>query len=309
MPTTQPIGLWTVEMDEVRFIATSVEETGGNRIVRRERPYRDGAKLDDTGSKPRSWRVETVWNNTFEEDGVQAGIVWWRDELERFLVSARAHETGDLQLATVGRVRARLEDYSYKEANEYPDTAWVSVLFVEDNEDSVDGTALGVFRPRAAMQAAADQTVFSLELFGSFSQFVEDLENACTALEEAIAWPGEMVQDVDQKAARVVRCVEGIERQFFRTADFGTERLSDPESWAAWRQMRLTADLAARAIEDKSSGVGKVVSIVLDTAMSIFDAAAKYAQDPQQLMDLNSDVEDFLLVPIGTTLRIFQKTT
>ena len=32
-----------------------IEEEGGNRLVERERPNRDGAKIDDTGSKAKRW--------------------------------------------------------------------------------------------------------------------------------------------------------------------------------------------------------------------------------------------------------------
>lgn len=307
MAPTKPLGKFTVSADEIYFVPTSITEEGGNRIVEREMPYVDGADCDDTGAKAERWTVEMDFDNSLIDEGLPEGITLYNDELNKLLRAFSIHEVGDLQLPTRGVVRARASTYTYTENDQLLEHAKVRAVFVRDNEQRVNAGLLGMATTRSTMKTRADETVFSLSQLGSISEFVEQFEDACSALSDAIAAPGEMVQDVDQKVAAVVRAVENVERQIIISTGFYTERLSDPESWAAWNQMRNVSDLACRALADKTSGVGKVVSIVTDLATTIFSVATKYAQDPQQLMDLNSDVEDFLVIPAKTVLRIFDR--
>jgi len=248
-----------------------------------------------------------VWQNSIEEDGVPTDLVFYPDQLNLMCASADQHETGDLQLPTRGQIRCRLASYSRVEDDAVKEFARVTFVFVQDNEDAVDSVLLSAPSARSSIKQKAEETVFSVEMAGSFSQFVENLESASSDLQDAIAAPGEAVDDIDQKAARCVRACENVERQIIVTAGFATERLSDPESFAALRQLRDTQDIASRAVNERSSGVGKILSIVADSTMSIFDIAVKYGQDPARLMDLNSAIEDFLAIPAMTSVRIFRK--
>jgi prophage DNA circulation protein len=301
-----PPSKWTVSGEEIVFIAVNIQEEGGNRIVERERPYRDGAKLDDTGSKARRWTVETVWQNTLEEDDVPVDPPFYPDRLNLMLSSADMHETGDLQLPTRSKIRCRLQSYRRTEDDTVKEMARVTFVFVQDNEDAVDVGVLQYPSAGASVRTMADATVFSLESRGSVLDAITEFEDAVDDLNDAIAAPGELVQDVDQKAARVVRACESVERQVIVTGNFATERL-DPMSHAALRQLRTMADLAARAANDRRNGLGKIVTVMVETQMSIFDVAVKYGKDPQQLMSWNSHVENFLVIPARTQLRMFQK--
>jgi len=307
MDVKLPPAKWTVSGDEIYFIATSVSEDGGNRIVERERPYRDGAKLDDTGSRPRRWTVSTLWENTLTEDNFPPAIVLYPDQLNLMCASADQHETGDLQLPTRGKIRCRLQSYSRVEDDLVKGCAKVQFVFIQDNEDAIGTSLLSAPSARASIRQVVDGCVNSFEMAGSFSQFIESLESASQDLQEAIAAPGEALDDVDTKASRVIRACENIERQAVVSAGFATDHLSDPESYAAWRQLRSTNDVASRAMNEKHSGIGKIASIVTTATVSIFDIAVKYGQDPARLMDLNSAIEDFLVIPTMTLVRIFAK--
>lgn len=302
-----PPSKWTVSGEEIVFIAINIQEEGGNRLVERERPYRDGAKVDDTGSKAKRWTVETIWENSIEEDDVPADPPLYPDRLDLMLASADMHETGDLQLPTRSRIRCRLQSYRRTEDDTVKQMARVSFTFIQDNEDSVDVGVLQSPSAGATVRTVADETVFSMESLGGMAEFISELEDATDNLNDAIAAPGEQIQDIDQKAARVVRACESVERQVITTANFATERLSDPESHAALRQLRTVSDVAARAANDRRHGLGKIVTITLEASMSIFDVAVKYGKDPAQLMNWNSHVENFLVIPARTTLRVFEK--
>jgi hypothetical protein len=58
-----PVASFAVRGDPIYFAVESIEEDGGNRIVRRRRPYRDGAKLDDTGSNEKVFTLTARAND------------------------------------------------------------------------------------------------------------------------------------------------------------------------------------------------------------------------------------------------------
>src|SRR5689334_5238078 len=94
---------WTVQGDTIVFPVADIEEDGGNRIVRRRRPYRNGAKLDDTGSNEKVWRVTVVLENSIEEDGLDPNRPLYPFVANALVSSFDLHDTGDLVLSTRGK--------------------------------------------------------------------------------------------------------------------------------------------------------------------------------------------------------------
>ena len=137
-----PSASWSVGTQvALVFPVTEITEEGGNRIVLRERPYRDGAKVDDIGSKAKSWSLKAIFENTINEGLIQNGQPLYPGVLNELIRSFDQHETGDLIVPTVGKVRARAQSYVRTERNDERDYATVEFKFVQDNEDAIDATS------------------------------------------------------------------------------------------------------------------------------------------------------------------------
>jgi prophage DNA circulation protein len=299
------VASWTVRGDTVYFAVIDIDEQGGNRIVRRPRPYRDGSKLDDTGSKEKEWDVVAIFNNDVDEDGLPTDRPAYPNSVNVMIDSADLHDTGTLGLPNRGAIRARLETYRRSEKAELRDTAMVTFHFVGDNEDNVDAQSFTTPHVGSSARQIVAETVFSSESLGGFTKFLADLEDAADKLQDAMAAPGEAVQDVDQKAARVVRLVDSVERQFTVSGQLARDLLTDPDSWATWRQLHVLKDTSMRAVDQKSA-LGRVITISFETTRSLFDIAAEIAQDPASLLDLNTQLDNALRIPAGTIVRVFE---
>src|SRR5262245_15019791 len=88
----------------LKFPVSSIQESGGNRIVERNRPYRNGAKLDDVGSNATKWTIEAVFENSIMEGekGLDQNVLLYPNVLNAVLDSFRIHGTGDLVIPTRG---------------------------------------------------------------------------------------------------------------------------------------------------------------------------------------------------------------
>jgi len=300
------VASWTILGDEIRFPVLTIGEEGGLRVVRRQRPYRKGAKLDSTGPKEIAWDVDTIWSNVIEEPDLKQGNVLYPARLHAMLATVDLDQTGTLVLPTRGPIRCKLETYHRQESFEERDTARVRFTFVEDNEDKVDANSFQAPSVRATIRRGVDETNFSLESTGSFSDLMRQMEDAADQLQDAIAAPGELVQDVDQKAARFIRIVDNVVNQFNVSEQFGRDRLNDPESHAAYRQAMILKDRAATAVDEKTSSLPRIVNFITTHTVSIFDIAVELGQDPSQLMDLNNRIEDFLAIEVGVPVRVFE---
>lgn len=307
-----PVGSWTLGKGRPTyyFAVLDINENGGNRLVRRRRPFRKGAKIDSTGPNEKVWAITICFHNSIDEQGLQnpTGQLYYPGILNELLASFDIDETGDLTLPTRGIVRARVETYSRREEFSQRDYAVLTVTWVQDNEDAIDASSFKNPTVRATMPGSVQETIFGMESLGGFSKFLADLEDAATQVQDAIAAPGEAIADVDQKAQRVVRLASDVENQFLVSAQFGRDMLTNPDSWATIRQLRILQDRTSRAVTEKSSPIAPIVTAVLQSNQSIFDLAVQLAQDPTDLAAINGHLEDLLFIPAGTVVNIFQST-
>ncbi len=227
--------------------------------------------------------------------------VLYPNRLHSMLETVGLDQTGTLVLPTRGPIRCRLVSYSRVESKDVRDCALVTFMFEEDNEDKVDANSFQTPSVRATVRRATDETVFSMNQQGVLAQF----EDLATSLEEAIAAPGELVQDVDQKAARFVRAIDGVVRQFTITGEFGRDRLTDPESHAAVRQAAILTDRIYAAFHEKNAALPAIITIAKDRVVSLFDVATELAQDPSALLNINNRLEDALWIEPGTLINVF----
>lgn len=304
------IASWTVGGVRIRFAVLSITDTQGNRIVDHERPYREGAKLDDTGGQARQWTFETVWNASVIEDGIDDnGRPLFPDMLRVLQLSFDTHETGDLIVPGVGEVRARALTCSSKEEFGQIDHAEATLVFKQDNEEALDRALLRPPSARATVRRTAEQTTFTAQrnavwgkqLSGSKGQL--SLIQAAEALQDLMLAPGRSVQAVEARArrnrtdiARLIRVQHDIDGQF-----------TSPRGSAAERQLVTLQDRQAQAAGERSRGRPSTVPFVVDVEVtSIYEIAARFDQDAQELIELNdSRIEDPFELRRGTPILVF----
>lgn len=303
-----PPGSWKVgSKKEIVFPIETISESGGNRIVARERPYRDGAKLDDVGSSPKCWRFDCTFNNTLKE-GNSEGLPLYPDVLNELIRSFDEHETGDLVVPTVGKVRARAKSYTRAESYEQRDSAKVTFEFEHDNEDKVDATAFNLPTVRATVVLQAAATTFSAESDASFDATLADLNEFAAGLEAIASFPSDVLGDLDTQAGIVAAAADRVAKAFTSKSNNPKEKarsmLSDPDGSVTQRKLLQLQDTAWRARAELRDNSPPVVRQVFETAFTIFDVAARLGQDASKLIELNPGL-DPLFIPAGTVVRVF----
>lgn len=303
-----PTASWRVGDDApIFFPVEDISEEGGNRIVEHERPFRNGAKLDDTGSKARRWTFAVHFNNTFDE-GVQNGVPLYPNTLRRMLRSFDQHETGNLCLPTVGIVRARASSYKRVETTAERDTATVELTFVEDNEDALDRAALNPPGVVATLVKLSEQTVFSAQKQGLWNEDMLSLTEFASEIEGLLLAPGRATADL----GAVVRSHRNAIQ---RIIDAGTTVAMDvgglfaePRGSETQRQLRTMLDREARAEDERTSSRPRTKSFVVDVEQtSIYEISARLNQDVEELMELNaSRIEDPFYLTRGEVLRVYE---
>lgn len=303
---------YTVAGFKFAFPVVSIREDGGNRLVERERPYRDGAKLDDTGSKARRWTLEAIFENTINEDGMRAaneGRALYPDTVN-YLIFAfdNLHETGDLVVPTIGVQRVRASSYSRLEAADVRDYARVSFTFVEDNEDSVGFRDLKFPSASANAQRLSTTSDFDMQSQGAYDETAQSLGQTLTELQVLANSPGEAAQDIEQQARRVIRMSQTVERTFSQPAKDGRELFKDPENSRGPRKLTQQKDMARRSIIESRKGRPQILTIVFSTDMTMFRISAVVEQDVQDLLDINADLNPFY-IPKNTSVRVYATET
>jgi hypothetical protein len=302
-----PTASWRVGDGEPLFFpVVDVSESGGNRIVQHQRPHRNGAKLEDTGSKARSWSVTAVFNNSIQE-GVQNGVPLYPQRLRQILRSFDVHETGTLVLPTVGKVRARAETYERKESPEQQDSAEFTCTWIEDNEEGLDRAAMNPPSVVATLRKLSEQTVNTLDAKGipkhglSLTEFAAEVEGLLLA-------PGRSVSDLGAVIRSHRRALQRMIDAATTAADEGGGLFSEPRGSEAQRQLRILLDREAAAEDERVSSRPRTKAFVVDVEeTSLFEIAARLDQDAEELMDLNeARVSDPFYLTRGEVIRVFE---
>lgn len=304
-----PSASWQVGANKpLVFPALEIQEEGGNRIVQRERPYRDGAKIDDIGSRAKCWTFRAYFENSIDEGARQNGMPLYPDVLNALIRSFDLHETGDLIVPTVGKVRARAQSYVRVERNEERDTASLELKFIQDNEDKVDATAFAPPTVKASMNVLKESAVFSAHSDGIYSLNLADLNEFAQGLIEIANFPGTFLADVDSKAGIVVGATNRVLNAFTSKSNNPKTKaramLSDPDASVTARKLTALQDTSARAVAELRENQPAIIRILLDRPFNIFDIAVQYGQDVNQLIAINSEWDPFA-IPAGATIRIF----
>jgi prophage DNA circulation protein len=291
----------------VEFPITDFTQTGGNRIVLHERPFRDGARLDDTGSKPRAWSFTAHFSNRIQEPGVSSAIPLYPQILRQLIRSFDEHETGDLILPPVGKVRARAGDYTWNETPDDDDAATLTLTFTEDNEDALDRAVLNLPGVTATIFKLAEQTTFTAQKNGSWNDDLVSLTEVCAEIEGLMLAPGRGVADLGAVIRAHRRALQGL-GETTATVLGQEDRLSEPRASDTHRQVRTMMDREAQAEEERTQSRPRTKAFLIDVERtSIFEVAARFDQDAEELLDLNgARIEDPFLLVRGDVIRIFE---
>lgn len=293
----------------LKFPVVSIQESGGNRIVERNRPYRNGAKLDDVGSNATKWTIEAVFENSLMdgEEGLDQNQALYPNVLNAVLESFRIHGTGDLVIPTRGKVRARAESYTRVENEASRDYAKLSLCFVEDNEDNVDAQKFSQRTANGSARRLTETTEFDAQSEGKWNTSLADLREFGSELEAFATFPSTTRNDLDNQAAIVGETVNSI----FRTSeqaerDNGFDALLDPETSRSQRKLEETRDLAGRSRLNPRNGRNRLVPFLVERSTDLFTLAAQLGQSVTDLLDVNPAL-DATYVVSGTVVRIFEE--
>ncbi len=302
-----PIASWAVGSQKFVFPVTAIQEDGGNRVVVRKRAYRDGAKLDDTGSNEKRWVLTAVFSASIIEPGLEENgdLPLYPDVLNALIDSFDTHETGDLVVPTRGPVRARIERYSRIEKVDEEDYAGLSLTFIEDNEDNVDARSFSQSSVNANARLLADETTFSAQSDGAWDGSLQDLNELAAQLEGLANAPGDILRDLDQQAGMVIGAANRATRAFSRSGVEGRDLFLDPDSSTTQRKLEQTKEIAGRTRIESRKGRPALVTVVFEEDQSLLNIAAMLNQNFADLLEVNSQLENPLHVPAGEIVRVF----
>lgn len=297
---------------KVGFPVQKVRQEGANRVIERERPYRPGAKLDDTGSKAIRWTFEAIFHNSIEEPGLAAfnsQVNLYPDILNELIAIFDRGETGDLVVPTIGRVRAKAFTYSRIEDVNLFDGAAVSLVFVEDNEDNVNARSITAPTINAQGNRMAAKTTFDAESVAISGNGLASLRTAASQLQTAINAPGDTLDDVRTQANTVRHSIEQVEGAFTNANQEGRDLLLDPTSNDTVRALNDLNDTAARATNQPRRGRPIIITVVARRPTTLQAVSTAFRQNYSDLLSINPQIPNPLFLPTDTLIKIFANDT
>lgn len=284
-----------------------VTENGKKRLCIRRRPYRRGAKIDDTGAEAFEWELQTIWHNDSTEPGIPAAA--YPDEVDKLLETFTIDEPGTLRLPTRGPIRCRFSTYRRTESADARDSARVTLYFLEDNEDDEAQLAFSSISARAVTSSLLEAAQFGLDNAGADSFDTSAFAEFASGLEEMANAPGEFVDNLDAQANSVFDSVQRVEDAFTNAGNRAARELATlltkPENAQPIRAMRKLADVAKRH-STEIAGVGAtIITRTFEVELSIFDVAQRVGQEATRIMAINTSIPDPWRIPPKTPVRVF----
>ena len=307
-----PSAAWDVAGSKLAFPVESINITGGNRIIEQVRPYRDGAKLDDTGSEAVSFTFSAVFNNSLQiysnaEPGLtqtNEGLELYPDVLNLLIYLFDEHETGDLTVPNVGNIRARAVSYSRDATGMERDTERVQFVFKQDNEDNVDAASFTAPSVEANGETLALAAEFDEQSESMWDGSLADLNELAANLEGIANAPGDMWQDMESQANIVMGAHDRVVNAWSNPDDPGRDLLLDPESSGVQRKLNRQKELAGKIRQSGRRGLPAIVTKVYPVSVNIFTVSADVGQSVVTLIEINSQLADLMEIAPGVPVRI-----
>jgi len=285
---------FTVKGTRFAFPVLADDLAGGNRIVAHKRPYRQGAKLDSTGSEPDSYSFKAIFNNSIDEPGLDETRALYPDILNDLIRLFKAQETGDLMSPLDGLKRVRASSWKRSQPEETVDTAFLEVTFTEDNEDSFSKPGV-----QGSLIRLAEITVFTAEQEGLWNENFVSLGEFAAELEGLIRFPGEYANAIVAQQ----RLMQSTMRSILNTArqeDQANLALLEETPVRSISSLLRMADVVAFALEEKHDNRPASVDYLVRTQTNITELAGDVQQPADALLELNEQrIEDPLAIEPG----------
>lgn len=305
-----PAAYWEVDgKPRIYFPVDSIDEEIENRLIERERPYRDGAKIDDTGSKAKRWTLTSLFENSQDEPGLDnGGMALYPDALNALAESFDVHECGDLMLPTRGKRRARAKTMSRREEIEPRDGAKVTMVFVEDNEDALTPGKISPPSVHASARKVVGDTTFDAQSSGAWNGSLADLNEFMSELEALANAPDTYAGELQEMARKTRKTAEKAMELLSKAGDEATNLLLDPANSSLGRGLLKVADTAAGVEGDAANAPDRprTASRSWETERTLASIAAELGQSFDDLMEINlGRIENPNKIEPGTVVRVF----
>lgn len=270
--------------DLVAFPFTSFEYRGGNRIVKHERLYRDGARHDDTGGEPDTFIFHVHFFNNVKKAGVK-GDQLYPDERNRLIAALKIHEVGNLTIPSMGTVRARAKDWTASENGEAVDQSLMTITFVGDNEEDVTAASFTAISAKSLVVPKTKDVVQQLQRQGVWSNDVKSLEQLAGQIENLASAPGDYARDLKERGERLTSALDRITYQFPATIGI----LAPPGTIQTRGAITALRDIVARASNPNATQSSTRV-LMFAREMSVMSIAALSRHAVGDILALNPGI-------------------
>lgn len=304
-----PVAKWQVgNSPQIAFPVKHLSESGGNRLVPRLRPYRDGAKVDDTGGQERKWSFTVEFESSISEPGlteINGDAPLYPDILNRLIESFNNHVTGDLVVPTIGTVRARADTYTRDEDSDIRNYAIYKMNFIEDNEDSVRAISFNIPTANSTSKKLGQKTTDDAQSNDMWSDSLSTLEDGSASLEDSSNEFSNTSDDIENNSYGVVSSSRRTNQSFSKPWKEGRNQLNDPEASSVQRDLNSHEDIAARARNDARKGKPQIVAVVASEDQTLMSIATFFSLDFDDLLAINPKLPDPTFIPKSTVVYIY----
>lgn len=305
------VASWKVgSAPKIAFPVISVQESGGNRLAMRARPYRDGVKIDDIGSAEKHLTMVAVFHNSLEETGlteINGGTSLYPDVLNKLIDTFDQHhdDAGDLVVPTRGPVRARLDTYQREEHHDERDFATLTLNFIQDNEDNVDAASFTLPSVKAQTQQVANEIEESAVEDAAWDTSLQDLADYAGQIEGLINAPQEYQRDFEGRAKILTASIRRVFTAFMQNGVPGRDLFKNSNTSGTQRSLVLLQDMVGRETIEARRGRPQLVSVAYSEQRTLMSIAAEHGQSYEDLLEVNSQLEDPMAIAAGDVVRIF----
>jgi prophage DNA circulation protein len=291
---------------KLAFPVTKITVSGGNRIIARARPYRNGAKLDNTGQNPHEIRMEVEFNNTIREPGlsINAGEPLYPGIMMWLMWAFENQATGDLEIPTWGPLRAQAGSWDFSEDSSESQCAKASLTFIADNEDDIDAASLGSPTIHATAAQLADTTDWSTKEAAAWDGSVVTFKGAMRQLETLMNAPREMAADIEEQINMVTSSCRSLRMTFKENVDYTRNVMLNPEGNLLERLLVKSESRALMAKAMARREKPKTMTVVFEEDLSMADIAAMLDVSFEDVLYENPQIEDPMFIPRGTPVNI-----
>lgn len=292
---------WTVGGRTHQVPIQTLKRTVSNRLAPHKRPYRKGARHDNTGPDPVSWEVTMI-------AGVNAHVFfpsipadYYPNGIKALELSFELEETGTL-VTPYGEKRCKASSCLTmwdRRGEAGTDGQATALVWVEDNEDDTD---LAAFEPPTARVAGSGQVDaflgFAAQAGAGAGDFFDSMKEAMRELKAIANYPGEAIQQMVTRVAIVTGAVKSTV-DAYASAPVGTLNtmsalLNDPLAGPALRKLEQIVDTACKAAEDEARRNNGARTIkYYDRTVSIFEVAVDVSQSAKELMKINPTLDPY----------------